>query len=148
MTGFPSKELRILDDAVLHIRENRTQYLRGADRPSGEYLSEAIASTLIWLGATPFTVRVERGWWIITSEIDWLRASDGIDLSVFSRIVPLPKAGPNSMRGEVLLSAFADAVLTVDGNGLHWIVAEGREGGGAPTAALFQSSGRLISFRI
>src|SRR5215471_347957 len=43
--------------------------------------------------------------------------------AAFSRIVPFPEAGPNSHRAEVLLSAFADAVVTLGADGVRRAIA-------------------------
>lgn len=45
-------------------------------------------------------------------------------ISVFRRIVPLPQAGPNSMRAEVLITAFATVAVTVGGGRRHVVVGE------------------------
>ena len=53
-------------------------------------------------------------WWIISSNVDWLATCpDYAPEELFFNIVALPEAGPNSMRAEILLTAFAQQVVTV-----------------------------------
>jgi hypothetical protein len=60
-------------------------------------------------------------WWIVSSEDDWLVKSGHAHVDVaFSRIVPLPGL-VNSHRSEILLSAFADAVVTFGTDGIRWV---------------------------
>ena len=52
-------------------------------------------------------------WWIIACEEDWLGSrAEGSAEEFFRRIVPSPKVGVNAFYGEVLLTVFADDVIT------------------------------------
>jgi hypothetical protein len=83
--------------------------------PSGRVNGHSLASAIFTdaLVESNRRVVVERlnDWWIIASDHDWIgpAAKDH-----FERIVPFPEAGPNSMRSEVLLTAFADDVIVFD----------------------------------
>src|SRR5205085_11168511 len=68
-------------------------------------------------------VRAVSAWWWHghSRQVQVLRESDLSVEDVFSRILPLPQAGPNSMRGEVLLTAFARDVVTQRENDRHVI---------------------------
>jgi hypothetical protein len=61
-------------------------------------------------------VAIERvdDWVLVYSEDDWLReAGSDVSEAAFHRISSYPAGGDNSMRPEVLLTAFTDAVLTI-----------------------------------
>ncbi len=52
-------------------------------------------------------------WWTIASTTDWLAGHpDCTPEEMFHRIVAMPEAGQNTMRGEVLLTAFMPQVVT------------------------------------
>ncbi len=62
-------------------------------------------------GVPDLRVTYEDGWWILESDKDWL--SDLAEMDVFMRPVRYMEGGPNGTRTEVLLTAFADAVVTI-----------------------------------
>ncbi len=54
---------------------------------------------------------------MVGSDVDWLTNHKEHSVKeLFVRIVALPQAGPNSMRAEILLTAFTEAVITMTGN--------------------------------
>jgi hypothetical protein len=66
--------------------------------------------------------------------VDWLGTHpDYAPEALFFHIVALPEAGPNSMRAEILLTAFAQKVVTVGTNGRLII-----KGEIAPTAEVWR----------
>jgi len=88
-------------------------------KPRGEYLASQLVMEALFLGAHDVCVQHVNGWWLVSSSSDWLVESSGEQLSIlFSEIVPLPEAGDNSMRAEVLLTAFAQDVVTFRGRDL------------------------------
>jgi hypothetical protein len=53
-------------------------------------------------------------WWIVRADSDWLAASAlETPEAVFCSVVAYPEAGANSVHPEVLLTAFAEDVVTV-----------------------------------
>ena len=62
-------------------------------------------------------------WWIVSSANDWVAHESLAVRQLFSRVVPAPEQGVNSMRAEVILSAYAQDVATFDGE--QWLVVEG-----------------------
>ncbi len=59
------------------------------------------------------TILKKDDWWLVASEFDWIENSGGYSIEeIFSRIIPFPEDGQNSVRGEILLKAFAQDVFT------------------------------------
>ncbi|MDC0741763.1 hypothetical protein [Polyangium mundeleinium] len=81
------------------------------------YLLAYLMADVLELGRGSCTIRQRDGWWIIGSEIDWLHDARHSETELFERVVAAPQHGEHSMRGEVLLSAFARSV---------WIALDGR----------------------
>jgi hypothetical protein len=108
-------DIAVIIDPIEHIRRRKEMYVPGG-HPDPIYPASRLAGDALLLGAT----RVEMGrsdeWWWVAADFDWISSSGVSDQEIFSRVVPLPEAGANSMRGEVLLTAFASAVVTVVGN--------------------------------
>jgi hypothetical protein len=147
---YTADDLEILDDAVAIIRRNPFFY--GGHPPRGPFLARAMSEDLIIFADLPMTVDAVAGWWLIASQKDWLR-KDGADRSDYwRRIVPTPEAGRETMRTEVLLTAFANGLFTVAGQGIEWIVS----GPPAPKAVMDRVAqildsgfrGRLVAFTV
>ncbi len=89
---------------------------------SGVELATNIVSEALLLteGKGRVTTFVTDTWWVVASDVDWIaNEPDYLVEDVFSHSIPLPQAGPNSMRGEVLLKAFARDVVTQGVAGQH-----------------------------
>ena len=94
--------------------------------PGGRYSPEDVASRLVHaallLGARQLVVeRVGAGesWWVVRSGTDWLPPGD--PLAPLRRATPFPEAGPNSMRPEILPTAYAARVVTATADGAEVI---------------------------
>ena len=72
-----------------------------------------IVRSALRCGATEVTASVVGGWFCVSSPTDWL-IEDGRSVAeaAFQRIVSYRAGGDNSMRPEVLLTAFAKDVVT------------------------------------
>jgi hypothetical protein len=82
---------------------------------NGRELAEAILGDALILTDGPVTVLHRGAWWLVVAEEDWMtRQSSGSVDDLFHKIVAFPEAGPNSMHSEVLLTAFAQDVITKD----------------------------------
>ena len=104
--------MNTLDNTVDYIRRNRDRFLKAKQTEPIE-LVERILGDALYAGASECAVFRQDDWWIIASPTDWLgghKADAPEDL--FHRIVAMPEAGQNAMRGEVLLTAFAQNVIT------------------------------------
>src|SRR6516165_6529747 len=99
---------------IQHMRRNPAMYVGGLEAPKGEFLAARMISDLVWLRALPAEVIEIDGWWVVRSSVDWLASGSPkyTTSDAFSRIVPWPEIGANSFHSEILLAAFADAVVT------------------------------------
>jgi hypothetical protein len=84
--------------------------------PSPSDLASKIAADALILRASRTLAVHADPWWAVAADVDWLAAAPVPVDELFRRIVPFPEAGVNSMRSEILLTAFADDVLTWNGN--------------------------------
>ena len=135
-------------DPVEHIRRNPERYVP-AGRVEPEYLAERLAEDARILGARAVQTRQVGGWWVVAADFDWV--GDGTSSGapdVFSNVVAFPEAGVNSMRSEILLTAFADDVVTSDGTSTQVVKTSGTA---APHVRDFVPHGpwrRVVAFRI
>jgi hypothetical protein len=80
--------------------------------PSGEFEPSDIASQMVQEAEADGSVaRIERvqEWWLVIAGRDWLAESPR---DAFRNIVAHPSTGPNAVRWEVVLTAFATDVFT------------------------------------
>jgi hypothetical protein len=125
MEAYKLEDVTVLDDAIALIRRHPEMYL--ASETPGPHLAGRLVHDLALLGALPASVRQDGAWWLVSAEEDWLRAASGdISTDPFFRIIPCPRWGRYAFRTEVLLTAFADAVVTAAGSRVSWIVGDGR----------------------
>lgn len=150
MPVYEVEDLDSVSGDVAFILKNRAMFGPPANVELGAYLASHLASQLAFLRSLPFVVEKADAWWIIASRRDWLVSSEGASLaaSAFSSLLPLPESGPNSHRSEVLLSAFADAVVTAGDDGLQWIKGSAERTplpGGIDVSG---RDGRMVAFRV
>jgi hypothetical protein len=149
MTSYEMGDLQIIRGPIPHMRRNPAMYLGGLQTPKGEFLAARLISDLVWLRALPAEVIETDGWWVVRSSVDWLAAGSPTYTTddAFSRIVSWPEMGANSFHGEILLAAFADAVVTSGTDGIKWI--NGTPGKFVPPVGVNLSGpGRIIAFTL
>jgi hypothetical protein len=133
--------LQVLD-AFRWIRSDPRRFFPSGVPDSLGLLAYLMADVLE-LGRGSCTIRRMDGWWLIGSDADWFEGSPCSESDLFRRVVPAPEHGEHSMRGEVLLAAFASSV---------WTAREGiavRIQGDEPPAGLWSHAGdlrRVIAF--
>lgn len=99
-------------DSIEWIKKNHDRFFRRNN--IGLELSTNIISDALLLTDKPITVLNKNDWWIIGSQADWLSTHFNNSIEeLFSRVIPFPEAGQNSIRSEVLLTAFAKDIVTV-----------------------------------
>ena len=108
--SYTVADIAMVEDHVAAIRRRPQLHLHG-----GRFRPEDVASTLaeaaLFDGVQRVTIeRAPAQWWIVWSPTDWLAHYEIQRL--FTRVTSFPKAGPNSMRPEILLTAFAADVVT------------------------------------
>src|SRR5437899_792717 len=97
------KDLQVLDDPIGLIRKSPSTFVR-SHPVSGAELAANIVGDVLLLTSGYVTAFRKDAWWVIASDVDWIGEKLGLSVEdVFSRILPFPQAGANSMHGEVLL---------------------------------------------
>jgi hypothetical protein len=107
--NFTANDIFIMNEPLEFIKQRPKMFLRNI---SGVELAMAVVAGACLMTEKPVTVRHKEPWWLVGSEMDWLGSQPGVSIQdFFSRIIPFPEAGPNSMRGEILLAAFAADIV-------------------------------------
>jgi hypothetical protein len=114
------EDIKILTDAVEAIRRRPAMYLKGQDKASGEWLAERLVSEIIALRCLPVTLEKVGAWWIISASVGWLYGDERDVERIFNTFNIVPGIA-NSFRGEILLTAFADAVVVCGPEGVRWL---------------------------
>jgi hypothetical protein len=150
MMTYTRSDLHVISDAVELIKKDPPRYLEGAERATGEYLAARLVSSLIWISAFPAKVSKSGEWWLVSSDKDWLASSDLRSVAdAFATIVPMPRAGRNSHQAEILLTAFADVVVTSNREDIAWIKGDSSEYA-LPEELNSRSTGggRIVAFKV
>ena len=101
------------DDPIELIRSRPAMFLRGGFHAAT--MAGQLAGDALLTGAGQVIITRFDAWHIVSADMDWLSAQPSCSLSpqqAFFHIVVFPEAGPNSMRSEVLLTAFASKVIS------------------------------------
>lgn len=133
-------------DPIAHLRDRRQMYLPESGS-IGLFLAQRLATEAMILGATSVQTSYRGDWWSVAADCDWLTDQKTTIEELFSQLVPFPQAGVNSIRSEVLLTAFAQDVVTTDMNEVRIITGvQPSESHSAPRA--LRPWARIIEFRI
>lgn len=112
--------MKIIDNSIDYIKSNQNMFLR--DGNIGLQLSVNIISDALLLTDGKVTTVNKNNWWIVGSEQDWIKNIPDLSIKeIFYKIIPFPKAGQNSIHGEVLITAFAENVITVNNSKIEII---------------------------
>ena len=119
-----AEDIRILEgDAISFIRKRPSSFM--ANDPNGAHFVGRLVQDLMLLDAGPVRVARSGSWYSVSAEKDWLMSEDGVlSLAPFRRFVPMPNAGQNCDRAEVIIAALTDAVVTLGVDGVTWISGE------------------------
>ncbi|MBB3210722.1 hypothetical protein FHS27_006570 [Rhodopirellula rubra] len=88
----------------------------GLATPTAAVIAGAIANDAIVLGASDTRAFRFDDWWIISADSDWLNAPCKCfapPTEAFRRVLAFPEIGVNSMRHEILATAFATSVVSL-----------------------------------
>lgn len=135
-------------DAIRYVREHAHMFFKSLP-PSGKEIVAMLAECCRIVTQDEVSVcKRQNGWWIIRAEEDWLDEGVGGTDRLFSEIVAFPEAGRNSMRPEILVSAFASDVITVGPDGRQTL--KGNIPSEAEIWSLLQVAGRqrALAFRM
>jgi hypothetical protein len=117
---YGPNDLHIIDDPIKVIQRNPLLY--GGEQPRGARFAAAVVRDLINHGDLPVNIDILDGWWLITCQRDWL-CGDGTDRSHYwRRMIPTPHIARESIRAEILLTAFSRGLITVAEGKITWIV--------------------------
>lgn len=116
--------MKRITDPLPFIRSSPERFLRQTPATGHELAAAVVGDAVLLTRATTTVTRALDDWWVVGCEADWLAVDEAESdpLEAFERMLPLPEAGPNSVRAEVLIKAFATTAITV-GRGERYVVA-------------------------
>jgi hypothetical protein len=146
MPNYQASDLQLQSDDVSLIRRTFGPEM------SGQQLACQLVRDLILTGSLPFGVDYVDEWWVVSSDKDWLLIPSGsIILRSFKHIVHFPEAGREACHSEILLSAFAEAVVTRGADEkLTWITGDQNQRilpGEVLEKLMREGRGRKVAFR-
>ncbi len=109
-----------LIDALQWVRSRPGQFL-SASGPAATSLLTYVVADIVDLSAGDCVIRRAAGWWMVGSTEDWLAGSGLPIAQLFARVVAAPVHGVHSMRGEVIVAAFARDVAVRSAGTRHQI---------------------------
>lgn len=107
--------VRVIDT----VRGQKDRYVRSPTR-LGEELSGRLVFDAFVAGARRVLVEKVDRWWVIGSPFDWFAGVPGSTEELFHRIVSTPHVGDNTHRHEIVVAAFANAVVVYRDASLQW----------------------------
>ena len=110
---YSEEDIQWLDSAVELIRSRPDMFLRGGFNASD--VAGRLAGDALIIGASQIVITRFAAWHIVSADVDWLSAQPSCNVEpreAFFQIVAFPEAGVNSMRSEVLLTAFGSRVIS------------------------------------
>lgn len=116
---FSVNESRVMINAispkkiVQHIQKYPQMYI-GSNELNAQYLVTELLTDAKLLGIKEAEYFSFANWHLIKAESNWIiKNTLGITLieDIFNRIIPFPEAGVNSIRSEVIITAFASDVF-------------------------------------
>lgn len=109
-----------------HVIKNQKMYF-GSRGANPEEICSAIAEGALILGATETNIKNHKGWWLVSSEVDWLKLPSIIEIdekSIFERFYGFPEAGVNWHRSEIMAKIFSECCFTVAYNDISLVSGE------------------------
>jgi len=103
-------------NAVDWVRARPEQFFFGQTAPKAVHLLAYLMADVVTLGGGRCTIRRWDDWWTVGSDFDWMAGAPYDPVDLFCHVVVAPQQGIHSMRGEIVVAAFA-ADVTVVGRG-------------------------------
>jgi hypothetical protein len=162
---YTPEGLEILDNPLESIRRRPGIYL-GSVELRGEALSGRLVDDVTCISQQAVAVLQHAGWWIVACEEDWVEMNcahwlerrrisgypeltGGIEC-YFRNVVPFLERRANYFHGELLLTAFAESVMTATADGERTQIV-----GSVPMEGMFDAVTRslpywrrLVAFRL
>jgi hypothetical protein len=104
--------IHVLDDPLGWVASHPERWFHSGHVNAVELVQSLSADALL-SGAHDVVVQQDRDVWVVASSMNWLLVPSVSIPELFVRIVAHAGAGPNSMRGEVLLNAFCPEIVAV-----------------------------------
>jgi hypothetical protein len=136
--GVELDGLQVLDDAVAWARSHAAQLFPGGRVDAMSLLSYVMADVL---GRGECRIAERDGWWVVSSDVDWLAHASVSVERLFTRVVAAPEHGDHSLRAEVVINAFASDVAVWNGD---VVVIKGEP----PASAIWPHGRRALAFRL
>ncbi len=144
-----SPEIQIVEPA-LQWAEAHPSYFFASGVVSADFMVEQLVVGAQVLGATRVELRRFRSWHVVAASRDWFvsaRFPVPEDFN-FVALTPFPELGPNCVRPECVVAAFAEAVIVRGPSAIR--VVKGEVGENDPVLGEIASPGwqRAVAFRL
>jgi len=120
MARYTADDIRVIEGGPSWVRDHPDMFFGGMAMSRARVLAWVVACDCLAVRSGAVSVVEQGEWWFVCCDTDWLkgvkgeppkRTEIGVE-SLFERLVAAPEAGVNSCRAEVLVNAFAAAVVT------------------------------------
>lgn len=131
-------------DSMNWVKTRPNQFF-GRATPDPTHLLAYIMADIIELGKGECMIRHAGEWFVIGSDLDWLKHEKYTVPDLFNHVVPAPAHGEHSMRGEILVNAFARDVAVLESGKILQVKGE------APPATVLEKAASMrqaIVFRL
>jgi hypothetical protein len=131
-------------DPLNWVRSQPTRFFN-REQPDAVHLLAYIMADTVGLSRGECVIRTVGDWCVIGSNNDWLAHEKYSELELFRHVVPAPEYGEHSMRGEILVSAFAKDVSVIN-EGDELVI----QGQAPPSLVVDAASGmkQAVAFRL
>jgi hypothetical protein len=109
-----SKDIEIIPKLFDWAQHNQSMFFRSGIANADELIF-AVLLDIFHANGKVFVDKVD-GWWLISSDVDWLTPASASLFELFTHAVSEPSRSSNSMRSEFLLGVFcSDICLCLNG---------------------------------
>jgi hypothetical protein len=117
-------------------------------RPTAEHLLVHLFDDATTAKAYPIHIDLHANWWIFAAKNDWILDDNRSSVTeTFFEHVPYWKKGPACIHTPVIVTAFAEKVITISPDGIELISADSDEVGEVETYCKSKYSGlRVVAF--
>ena len=106
-----------LVDGLTWLRSQASRFFRCGTPNAHETIGHILHDVLSCAPAC--TITHLDSWWLVSCAVDWMQHGQLSVEELFGRVVAAPELGPNSMRSEAIVMAFASEIAVADASGWH-----------------------------
>ena len=120
-----AEDIKVIN-AEEHVIQRQEMYF-GSRGANPESICSAIAEGALILGAKEINIKEYKGWWLVSSDVDWLNLPSKIksdEKLLFEKLYGFPEAGVNWHRSEIMAKIFSECCFTVLNNELSLVSGE------------------------